>query len=371
MDYKLYVSSTADSIRDEWIGDNYAFQWLGYIAENEKHLKKFRVSNTDKYNNGCEESFWKRADFFNLECIKSLNLFDTKEWNTLFKKQQYIWDDNYLATQLADNVPFIDINEDQYLSYSFSIDDVDYPNERWMDESTKQIKSHPLFFKNRTFTLHEAACLISGHNPITTFGQYTYVHWLKANPSYEEASDFIYSFLRENPAYEYLDSNTHLGADTIKMILTESNIFIDGFNDILSVQKSTNFGQPSIQQTEPSIKNLNNQISELRKLIAEKDVKIKNLESFNQKDDTDLINLIFDESVIDRYAPDLISAIKLWEHIYITSPKNDSHTNKADTWLEKNTGYDTAKKQGSASKIREITAPFINWSTHRDKAYKK
>ncbi len=79
IDYKLYASSSANYTGCGWVGENYAFQWLQYIAENEKHLKKFSVSNTDKYNNGCEESFWKRADFFNLECIKSLNLFDTKE----------------------------------------------------------------------------------------------------------------------------------------------------------------------------------------------------------------------------------------------------------------------------------------------------
>lgn len=97
-------------------------------------------------------------------------------------------------------------------------------------ESLKNQK-YPLYFKNKTFTLHEAACLISGYNPTITFGQHTYVNWLKANPDYEEASDFIYSFLRADSEYEYLDSHVHIGSDTIKKILTESNLLIDGFND--------------------------------------------------------------------------------------------------------------------------------------------
>lgn len=84
-----------------------------------------------------------------------------------------------------------------------------------------------------------------------------------------------------------------------------------------------------------------------------------------------LLSQIFDESATERYAPDLVLSIKLWEHIYITNPKSDSHTNKADTWLNNNTGYDIAKKSGSASKIREVITPFIFWSPHRDKKYKK
>lgn len=41
IDYKLRVSSSASAsyTGEGWVGENYAFQWLQYIAENEKHLK--------------------------------------------------------------------------------------------------------------------------------------------------------------------------------------------------------------------------------------------------------------------------------------------------------------------------------------------
>ena len=66
---------------------------------------------------------------------------------------------------------------------------------------------------------------------------------------------------------------------------------------------------------------------------------------------TSLLEQIFDETVAERYAPDLVSAIKLWEYIYITNPKKeDSHSNKADTWLKNNTSYDTKKKGGLSIK---------------------
>ena len=84
---------------------------------------------------------------------------------------------------------------------------------------------------------------------------------------------------------------------------------------------------------------------------------------------SELLSLIFDESATQRYAPDLVLSIKLWESIYLKNPKNDSHSNKANGWIAMNTGYDLSRP--SATKLREITTPFVNWSTHRDRNYKK
>ena len=287
IDYKLYVSSSANYTGEGWVGENYAFQWLQYIAENEKHLKKFSVSNTDKYNSGCEESFWKRADFFNLECIKSLTLFDTKEWNILFKKQQYIWDGSYLATQLADNSHFLDINEDQYLSYSFSIDDVDYPDERWMNESAKQVNSYPLFFKNKTFSMHEAVCLMVGYEPIETQWDYQNVNWLKDNPEYEKASNFIFSAFRTNLFEEFSNGECFITSNNLKILLNESNHFIDGFNNKESIVSSdenlienTKF-KNTIASLELDVAIEKQEVEKLNKEI--KHLKVKNLELENER----------------------------------------------------------------------------------------
>ena len=147
----------------------------------------------------------------------------------MFKKQQYIWDDNYLATQL--NTPFLDINEDQYLSYSFSIDDVDYPNERWMDESTKQIKSHPLFLKNRTFSIHEATCLMVGYDPIETQWDYENINWLIVNNKYEQASKFMHSAVKTSLFEEFSNGDYFITSDNLKILLNDSGHSIDGFNE--------------------------------------------------------------------------------------------------------------------------------------------
>ncbi|MFV5513780.1 hypothetical protein [Acinetobacter gerneri] len=116
-------------------------------------------------------------------------------------------------------------------------------------------------------------------------------------------------------------------------------------------------------------KKLEEENENLKVKLLEKEQRIKELESLHQKGEINLISLIFDESAKERYAPDLALSIKLWESIYILNPKDDSHSNKANTWITSNTGYDQSKP--SATKLREITTPLINWSTHRDKNYKK
>ncbi|MND31859.1 hypothetical protein D3C81_295290 [compost metagenome] len=53
-------------------------------------------------------------------------------------------------------------------------------------------------------------------------------------------------------------------------------------DDILQIQDSTSFGQLSIQQTEPNIENLNSEIMQLRKLVAEKNAVINMLQKENK-----------------------------------------------------------------------------------------
>ena len=114
------------------------------------------------------------------------------------------------------------------------------------------------------------------------------------------------------------------------------------------------------------------QNKKLKAEILEKDRKIKELESLSKKSETDLISLIFDETATDRYAPDLVSAIKLWEQVYINSSNDDSHTNKANYWIQKNTGYNESDNGGRVAidRIREITTPFKDWGHKRNKKIK-
>ena len=335
--------------------------------------------------------------FDNQIIIKGFNDFLPKS----SQSNNNIWDKNYLS------LLELDIPEEYVSSNAYDISS--HIDEFLVDINESETKKYPLFFKNDVFTVQESACLISNYDPYLVGNKSRKVVWLDENPRYAEAENFIYSAVRGG-LFEEVDADFYVvRAEILKNFLSSKEILIDGFNQSLPTQKYTGFGQPLIQPAELSTENLNAEILRLRQIITEKDIEIKKLKQDIEKEKGDsfdswldqakaekeanelqerikkleedqaveksesnnLLALILDESATERYAPDLVSSIMLWKHTYITSPKDDSHSNKADTWLKHNTGYDTAKKAGSASKIREVTAPFIKWSTHRDKAYKK
>ncbi|WP_461949292.1 hypothetical protein ACOKOP_13885 [Acinetobacter baumannii] len=221
-------------------------------------------------------------------------------------------------------------------------------------------------YKKPLLTLHEAACIMTGHDP-------QYVELCKNDTNFKQnfsnylgAYDYISTCI-DAQMLSYDSYSNRLCASEFKQFLANENTFINGFNDDLQgaeLEKNTDAFNVELQQLK-----LENE--KLKAELAEKDQKIKELETLSPKNDMDLLSLIFDETKTERYSPDLVLAIKLWEHVYIVNPKDDSHSNKADTWLRANTGYDVDKKAGSASKIREVTTPFINWSIHRDKSYTK
>ena len=369
------IEATSSSMDEtHWYGENYCSFWLNYIAENCKNYPSFRVGGGAKYNKGCEENFWNRADFLNLECIKDLNVFSAED-TTIDKKQMFIWDTNYLNILKNDVPDLIEIDSDIYLNESINFED---------QRAYKEVRNYPLFFKNDVFTVQESACLISNYDPYLVGNKSREVVWLNENPRYAEAENFIYSAVRGG-LFEEIDADFYVvGSENLKNFLSSKEIFIDGFNEKQSKTSSKEnvVDNAKLKNTiasleldvaieQVTVKELNAEIEKLKTELLEKEQKIKELASSPQKDDTDLMSLIFDESATERYAPDLVLSIKLWEHIYITNPKSDSHTNKAAIWLKDNAGYEVSKKSGSASKIREITTPFISWGTLRDKNYKK
>ena len=372
--YEIEATSSAID-QEHWWGENDCFFWLNYIAENGKQYPSFSIGDNSKYNKGCQQSFWKREEFFDLECIRSLNLFSTGEWNTLFQKQQYIWDAHYLNILKNDVPDLIEIDSDIYLNESINFED---------QRAYKEVRNYPLFFKNDVFTVQESACLISNYDPYLVGNKSREVVWLNENPRYAEAENFIYSAVRGG-LFEEIDADFYVvGSENLKNFLSSKEIFIDGFNEKQSKTSSKEnvVDNAKLKNTiasleldvaieQVTVKELNAEIEKLKTELLEKEQKIKELELLHKQNDTDLMSLIFDKSATDRYAPDLVLSIKLWEHIYITNPKSDSHTNKATIWLKDNAGYEVNKKSGSASKIREITTPFISWGTLRDKNYKK
>ncbi|MEG2273311.1 MAG: hypothetical protein RSB22_15370 [Acinetobacter sp.] len=363
------IEATSSSMDEQhWYGENYCFVWLNYIAENQKHYPSFRVGNSAKYNKGCEENFWNRADFLNLDCIKDLNVFSAEEIN-LDKQQQYIWDTNYLNIQKND-IPDLDTID----SDSFSIEYFNFEN---CDEAIHQeIKKYPLFFKNDVFTVQESACLISNYDPYLVGNKSSQIVWLDENPRYVEAENFIYSAVRGG-LFEQIYADFYVvKADILKSFLSSKELFIDGFNDNPPTQEPIGCGQPSIQQVEPNIENLNGEIVRLRNLLADQTTEIQDLKSKIQEletpptiqgDNPDLLALIFDETQTDRYAPDLAYSIKLWLDVYVNNPKADSHNNKANTWIKNNTPYNGEQDNTPTRRVREIATPFKDLHISRKK----
>lgn len=118
------------------------------------------------------------------------------------------------------------------------------------------------------------------------------------------------------------------------------------------------------------IKNLKKENEKIKAELLERDQKIKELESLNQKDKTDLLSLIFDKTATDRYAPDLVFAIGAWRYIYIDNPKADSHNNKANTWIAKNTPYSGEQEDTATRRLREVISPYSEWRDTRKKVLK-
>ena len=220
-----------------------------------------------------------------------------------------------------------------------------------------------LLYKQHLFSIDECACIISDYDPLE-IQKYSHNDIDEIAPDYSRAYSFIRSAIEADKLNIF---NYKIDADNFREYLACENIIITGFND----QLKNDLTIQSLDHQNSTIDQLKKENAKLKVELLEKEQKIKELESLSCKKDTDLLSLIFDETKKERYSPDLVLSIKLWEHVYIVNPKDDSHSNKADTWLKANTGYDVDKKAGSASKIREITAPFINWSIHRDKSYTK
>lgn len=145
------------------------------------------------------------------------------------------------------------------------------------------------------------------------------------------------------------------------VVLTKDDEFIDGFNDDLQgteIEKNTDASNIELQQLK-----LENE--KLKAELAEKDQKIKELESLKPKNDMDLLSLIFNESATEIYAPDLANAIKLWKHLYVENKgAKDSHSSRANHWIDKNTPY-KGESSVEVKRLREVTSPFNSWHNER------
>ncbi|WP_374528426.1 hypothetical protein [Acinetobacter sp.] len=295
------------------------------------------------------------------------NPFDKKDYsNFAFKKSELLEILQAIDSSFSFDAPTRNNQESEPLS-NFS------------SNSKPQYDYKFYLFKKPLLTFREAACIMTGYDP-------QYVDQCQNDTNFNQNfSDYL-------GAFEYLDScidaqllpydsyNNKLEAASFKQFLTNEKTFIDGFNDkdFANLSNENLAENTKLKNTiadleldvvieQGTVKKLNIEIEKLKGELLERDQKIKELEFSSQKDDMDLINLIFDDTATDRYAPDLVHAIQLWKALYIDNPLNsDSHSNRSNTWIGKNTPY---KNEASieVKRLREITSPFGSWNSERKK----
>gem|GEM_PF-3724935 len=190
------------------------------------------------------------------------------------------------------------------------------------------------------------------------------LYWLKKDIfNFEPIMDLkIIEYPEKN---EELESELFETAQIISQYQQDNNYV----NPVLRNYIDSEFNQNQYDDLIKENIQLKEEIKLLKKKIVDIETGIIDLNKHDSNQKIDLIELIYDELDIDRYAPDLALAIKLWESIYIHDPKKDSHSNKADQWLSKNSGYE--KMSISRNRIKEITTPFSSWGGQRSKDYKK
>ena len=177
-------------------------------------------------------------------------------------------------------------------------------------------------------------------------------------------------------SFLFLNNKKDLNSFTpLRNFITHNELYYELSSDKNTIAHNSH-SMPNLVNTSPEhyqnrCKELSAEVEKLKAENLEKDEKIKQLESNNLSADSDLLSMIFDESSTHRYAPDLVYAIRAWESIYIKNKKIDSHNNKANTWISKNTPYSGEQENGATRRLREIISPYIEWKDTRKKLLKR
>jgi hypothetical protein len=230
-----------------------------------------------------------------------------------------------------------------------------------------------MFVLQDSFSIIEAAALMSGHDPIfieicwndTNFN-INYKDFLQCKGFIDSAIDFGSLIL----------SNGKIIRKDLALFLVKKGLKVDGLTDEFISEKCSlptiinteNIGNPAIGHVDSSY------YQQQRDLLLVENEQLKQCIAELEKQDYQ--KSIFDELLNPdnpKYAPDLAHCVNLWHYLYVEKTSSDSHTNRANNWIEANTRYDFSDKGGKASidRLREIATPFIEWSTHRNRNYKK
>ncbi len=218
-----------------------------------------------------------------------------------------------------------------------------------------------LLFSKPSFSIHEAASIVSMNNPLFVEVYRDQPNFVKYFQHYLHSYNLISSWSEDG----ILGESEMIPAELLKETLKKNKILIQSFNAHLIIMeegnltvehKRINEQNEEIERLRETIKNLNTQIEQLQSEQSLEPVK-----SYN------LLDLILDSTDNERYAPDLAYAIQLWESVYVTNPKSGKHSNKANIWIKNNTPYSGDRDDTYTRRLRDITSPLIGWHDDRKK----
>ncbi|EGK12842.1 hypothetical protein HMPREF9373_1430 [Psychrobacter sp. 1501(2011)] len=208
-------------------------------------------------------------------------------------------------------------------------------------------------FKKDYLTAMEAASMLAGVSANT-------VREYRNHPRFTEVySDYIgYKLMIDNAIkdkvikaeYNALIDYDHevIKKSDLEVYLYESGYILKGFNDWLNIEPAKKLIRADVDT--------NQQMLDIQRSSAIN----------NDNRAIDYLSAILDESN-PAHAPDLKHAINLWIDLYVKGGiKGDSHSNKANLWIGKNTRYSPDAKS-SIDRIREVTTPLKDFGTKRSR----
>lgn len=285
---------------------------------------------------------------------RSSNPFDKQDYSKFaFKKSELLEILQAIDSSFNFDSPACNNQESNQLS-NFSSD------------SNSQYDYKFYLFKKPLLTFHESACIMTGYDPQYVDQCQNDTNFRQNFSDYLGAYDYINACI-DAQMLSYDNYSNRLYSNEFQQFLANQDIEIKGFNEpeyidylaqkSLKEQKEFNNRLPSAQTIETEIFSTDNKVLELEKSINNlkvelqaKDAEIEQLKNDIQKESSDafellldkhaasneinqlkakieqleseqlyskqksenLLDLIFDETTQEKYAPDLVYAIRLW-----------------------------------------------------------
>lgn len=218
-------------------------------------------------------------------------------------------------------------------------------------------------FSKPLLTIHEAASIVSLNNPVFVEIYKDHPNFSKYFQHYIHAFNLIHSWIK---AGNLKQNDEAISSEDFKQILSKNTINIQGYNANIIVMVENEL---TVEH-----KKINEQIEEIKDLkatIANLQDQIDLIKTEQSEKDSDLLELILDDTEHERYAPDLAYAVQLWVSEYVNNPKDESHNNKANIWIKKNTPYSGEQDDTPTRRLRDITSPYSGWRPDRKKLLTK